>query len=124
MFAAVGSRPPMAPNAPVHSADPSFVTALDNVRTRLLDLTLANRLIHFRHTKRSSLRVVDELPDVLFSRLREGDELLFLPVPEPLHTTPAKRPAVRDHAESLGLATSFDLPEPPTDDAQRKPAHR
>ncbi len=103
------------------------MTPLENVRTRLLDLTLANRLLHFRHTKRSALRVVDELPDVLWARLlREGDELLFLPVPEPpVSEDPAvKRPAPRDHAETLGVATDFDLPVPPPDDAKPKASHR
>lgn len=36
---------------------------LENLRTRLLDLTARNRLINFRHMRQGSLRVVDELPD-------------------------------------------------------------
>ncbi|MFW5740534.1 MAG: DUF4011 domain-containing protein, partial [Myxococcota bacterium] len=108
---------------------PTFITGLDKVRTRLLDLTLANRLIHFRHSKRSSLRVVDELPDVLWGRLHDGDELQFVPVPEPLEPEAAedgkpRRTAVQVQAESLGLATSFDLPEPPADSDKPKAAHR
>ena len=111
-----------SPTAP----SPTFSAGLDKVRTRLLDLTLANRLISFRHTKRSSLRVVDELPDVLWTRLRDSDELLFIYVPPPVDgsASAGKRPDVAEHAASLGLSADFDLPEPPADDAKPKAAHR
>lgn len=36
---------------------------LEKMRPRLIDLTARNRLLHFRHTKRASLRAVDEFPD-------------------------------------------------------------
>ena len=50
---------------------------LAKVRKRLLDLGNRNRLLNFRYYKRSSLRVVDELPDVLFGHLRDGHDLRF-----------------------------------------------
>jgi len=120
---------------------------LDRLRTRLLDLTNRNRLLHFRHSKKSSLRVVDELPNVLFNRLLDGDKLVFKPVPEPkpeeylpLETAGmlpkegmfgegddgnkteeheanlgpfggSRKPTAKQHAEKLGIATSYDLPE-------------
>ena len=48
--------------APSISAD--FLTGsteigLDRIRTRLLDLTNRNKLLNFRHSNASSLRVVD-----------------------------------------------------------------
>jgi hypothetical protein len=95
------------------------IEGLERMRKRLLDLTLRNRLLNFRYTKKSSLRVVDELPDKLFARLVDGKEMLFRPVPIPRKTwsddnrqgsTRSERPAVKDYAEKLGLATSFDLP--------------
>jgi very-short-patch-repair endonuclease len=97
---------------------------LEKMRRRLLDLTARNRLLNFRHGKKTSLRVIDELPDVLFSRLVDGKELTFKPVPKPkrLHPTPVQTlefdvpgadtvsSSAKEHADSLGLATSFDLP--------------
>src|SRR5712692_8488731 len=115
---------------------------LARMRLRLLDLTTRNRLLSFRHTKKSSLRVVDELPDQLFNQLRDGGELVFKPVPRPPRPRPAREeeesdnslvepevdtyistlkrkestaaryPTAKEHAESLGLASSFDLPIP------------
>src|SRR5580700_9387861 len=72
--------------APGISAD--FMTGsteigLDRIRTRLLDLTNRNKLLNFRHSNASSLRVVDVSIDYVFARLRENDKLAFLPVPEP-----------------------------------------
>lgn len=111
---------------------------LESIRLRLLDLTNRNRLLNFRHTMRSSLRVVDELPDQLFEVLADGKELRFKPVPRPRRKhwigaddngagdelavarepTPARTrepqqrrlPTAREYAESLGIPTSFDLP--------------
>ena len=114
-------------------------SGLERMRLRLLDLTGRNRLLNFRHTKKSSLRVVDELPDQLFEQLLDGKELQFRPVPRPRGVKlpaveeeeqpelssvegvdPATRtalqrtryPSAKDHAEQLGIAISFDLPRP------------
>ena len=57
--------------------------ALENLRKRLLDLTGRNRLINFRHTKRGSLRIIDELPNQLAEKILAETEMRFLPVPEP-----------------------------------------
>jgi very-short-patch-repair endonuclease len=120
---------------------------LEAMRLRLLDLALRNRLLNFRHTKKSSLRVIDELPKQLFEQLTDGKELYFKPVPRPrglrlpssaggaspsvvadlfdvtsaadAGDTPPEGaqapwphyPTAKEHAETLGLATSFDLAE-------------
>lgn len=55
---------------------------LEVLRKRLLDLTLRNKLLNFRHQTKTCLRVIDELPDELFRRLREGEEITFRPVRE------------------------------------------
>ncbi|MBE4751494.1 DUF4011 domain-containing protein [Corallococcus sp. ZKHCc1 1396] len=49
--------------------DPALLKELERQRTRLLDLSASNRLLHFRHTARTSLRLVDELPGLIFERL-------------------------------------------------------
>ena len=61
----------------------STLISLENLRTRLLDLTARNRLLNFGHAKTSSLRVIDELPDRLRNSLLADSELRFLPVAEP-----------------------------------------
>lgn len=50
------------------------LNALERLRMRLLDLTARNRLIHFRHTKRGSLRIIDELPNQLVEKLLSETE--------------------------------------------------
>ena len=132
-------QPSHSPELPSDSAPAEIVAGLDKVRARLLDLTLSNRLLHFRHTKRSSLRVVDELPNVLWDRLSDGVEMTFQPVPEPppdavvqesshdangQPTERTRKPTAREHAEALGLATSFDLPEQPAEGVKDKASHR
>ncbi len=57
--------------------------ALENLRARLLDLTARNRLIHYRYSKRGSLRIVDELPNQLVEVLLSEAEMRFAAVPEP-----------------------------------------
>ena len=78
---------------------------LDRIRTRLLDLTNRNKLLNYRHTTASSLRVVDVSIGDVFRRLRDNEKLAFLPVPEP----ELVGPTAKDHAEELGWNTSFDL---------------
>lgn len=112
---------------------------LEKMRLRLLDLTSRNRLLNFRYTKRSSLRVVDELPDQLFDLLLDGKVLRFRHVPRPrgiprptsdeeeqpsLETPIAGSqssqripyPTAKDHAQSLGINTDFELPSPSSSD--------
>jgi len=107
---------------------------LESLRKRLLDLSKRNKLLNFRHSNKSSLRVVDELPDELFRRLTVQEaKLAFKPVPDPEQKTndelntpdppflfvgdaePSieghKKVSAKDCAESLGIKTSFDLPE-------------
>ena len=99
-------------SAPKISAD--FLTGsteigLDRIRTRLLDLTNRNKLLNFRQSNVSSLRIVDVPIDPVFARLVDGEKLPFFPVPEPgIHVS--EMPA-KDHAEELGWNTSFDLDE-------------
>ncbi|HYT24667.1 MAG TPA: DUF4011 domain-containing protein [Candidatus Polarisedimenticolia bacterium] len=87
----------------------STETGLDRIRTRLLDLTNRNKLLNFRHSKSSSLRVVDVGLDTVFGRLRDNEKLSFLPVPEPDIENGEEMPAAADYALELDWNTSFDL---------------
>ena len=97
---------------------------IEELRRRLLDLTPRNRLLSFDHERTSCLRVVDELPDQLFTRLRAGDKLYIDPLPQPTpqdlarlraedgpdEETPTREPAPKVWAKHLGIDGSFELP--------------
>lgn len=108
--------------------------ALSNLRMRLLDLTARNRLINFRHTKNSSLRIIDELPDQLVQMLLADTEMRFLPIPEPTErqlidagylefdeetqelTRLRNNPSAEEWAKHLGFSTAYEVPEASPDD--------
>ena len=92
---------------------------LAKLRTRLLDLTNRNRLLNFRHSPASSLRVVDIDGDSVFERLLEGEKLELKAVPvygggnsrQPIDEgsmLPSKLSAA-DYAKQLGWRTDYDL---------------
>lgn len=95
---------------------------LEKMRKRLLDLTKRNRLLNYKYSKKGALRVVDELPNELFTQLVDGKELFFKPVPRPpghkgnqdngAHLPGFAPITANQHAETLGIRTSFDLPDP------------
>jgi len=113
---------------------PPALKALENLRMRLLDLTARNCLINFRHTKRGSLRIIDELPNQLAETLLADNEMRFLAIPEPTEeelieagyleldeesqqvVRLRKDPTADEWARYLGFATSYEVPEPSADD--------
>ena len=58
---------------------------IEDFRKQLLGMTLRNHLLNCPHGPRvqAQVRVVDELPDMVFERLEVGGEFSFLPLPEP-----------------------------------------
>ena len=93
-------REPVEPPASGISQD--FLTGstelgLDRIRTRLLDLTNRNKLLNFRHSNASSLRVVDASMDGAFQRLRDNEKITFEPVPEPDYEIDDEAPKARRH---------------------------
>lgn len=114
-------------------------TALENLRKRLLDLTARNRLINFRHTKRGSLRIINELSNQLVERLLAETEMRFRPVSKPnrkeliaagyIETDEETGqevllldPTAEEWAKHLGLFTTYEVPEPSTDEPDGKHA--
>ncbi len=76
---------------PVSTQQPESVeglvrTTVDRYRSKLLDLSSRNPLVNFRHSERSRshIRVVNEIPEILFAKLEAGRELTFEPVPDPI----------------------------------------
>src|ERR1035438_7492311 len=91
---------------PATNISPDFLTGsteigLDRIRTRLLDLTNRNKLLNYRHTPVSSLRVVGVSLNDVYRRLRDGEKLAFRPVPEP-ESLDTKSVLAKDYAEEIG----------------------
>jgi very-short-patch-repair endonuclease len=61
------------------------ILAIDELRRRLLDLSLNNQLLNFRPSEKSRrhIRIVDEVPSVLIEKLQDGKHLVFSPVEMP-----------------------------------------
>lgn len=112
-------------------------TSLAAIRRRLLDLSGRNNLLNFKHPKSSCVRIIDELPDQIYSVLESGAKFTLIPVSEPteqelinasyinIDARTGKRivgeyPTAEQWAKHLGLATSYDLPEITTSSKQAK----
>ncbi len=90
------------------------LSVLENLRLRLLDITSRNKLLNFTHTKSSSLRIVDELPDQLYEVLVSEQELRLLSVPEP--SSEEVRNASFSGNTGLLQETEEDLEKPPAEE--------
>lgn len=84
---------------------------LEKLREKLIDISKRNPLIAFKHSERGAtfIRVVDELPDVLFQRLGSG-AMAFDPLPNP-EEEPAdqKTPAFQLAVETARLTDEVYL---------------
>lgn len=108
------------------------LTVIRKLKKKLLDLTGRNRLISYTHTKTSSLRIIDELPNQLIGTLLEKKKkMVFRPVQEPTEeeliekgylalnketgevTKLKDEPTAEQWAKEMyGLNTSYEMPEP------------
>ena len=71
---------------PADDPHATYINAqLEEFRKQLLGMTLRNNLLNCPHgpSVTAQVRVVDELPDVVFQRMEAGDGYTFLPLPEP-----------------------------------------
>ena len=73
--------------------DDLLLQRLEGLRRNLLDLSNRNRLLSFKHSERARthIRIIDELPDILYERLRDGHRLPFKALPEPETEPPEER---------------------------------
>jgi very-short-patch-repair endonuclease len=107
-----------------------------DLRRRLLDLRIGNRLLHFPHAARGRnyVRVVDELPELLHKKLLDGRSLRVLPLPEAPGAAPSDVVAeagpelggtlsVEQLALRAGIDPSYALPAPSVDAAPRPRRH-
>jgi very-short-patch-repair endonuclease len=86
--------------------------ALVKLRTRLLDLTMRNRLLNYRHPKGRSFQFTDD-PDLnlLFERLQDGKSVpvAFVPDPSIARYDGGKKPEARIYARDVDIGTSIDI---------------
>lgn len=69
----------------------SLVSAgIEKLRAKLLDLSMANRLLNFKHSdkSRSHIRIIDEMPEALLDQLGQPKNLQFKWIEDP-DTEPA-----------------------------------
>jgi hypothetical protein len=101
--------------------------SLENLRLKLIDLTIRNRLLNFHHTKHSYLRVIDECPDQLVKCLRTGKKMEFIAGPDPTRSQlvqkkylgrrngvdvqPKAHPTAEIWAKELNLDVAFAVPQ-------------
>ena len=99
------------------SATP-LISALEQLRLKLLDLTGRNRLINFKHTAGKSLQFVEGHPAAIYQKLVEANNktnISILGLPEPSRSDwverngRRQRPEPRDWARFEGLPTSYDI---------------
>ncbi|MFQ5799219.1 MAG: DUF4011 domain-containing protein [Bacteroidota bacterium] len=82
---------------------------ISDFRRKLLDLTLRNPLLSFRHNERAAthVRIVDERPDVIFEKLEGGSEMEFLAL-EP----PRLQPDDEETEEFIATLAEFKRTDP------------
>lgn len=81
-----------------------LLESLQQIRRRLLDTSNRNRLLNFRESKARTIRIVDELPDEVFSSVvDEGISMDLVPVVEPEEIDPETESI--DISNTLPVAT-------------------
>lgn len=99
-------------NSPGRSAaqdlDQLVKSKISNLRPKLLDLGRRNPLIAAKLSPRSSslIRIVDELPDVIFYKMTNSDGLQIIPLPEIETESPDER--TREFTDRLANAKLTD----------------
>lgn len=108
---------------------------IERFRERLLDLSLRNPLLNYRKSKRRTLQLVDELPNVIFERLVDLGKsytLEFVPEPPnqkgsdatpPTETQAAAEPAVirQPLAPDANVLAATSQAETATETASKEP---
>ena len=93
-----------------------LISAFEQLRLKLLDLTGRNRLINFKHTVGKSLQFVEGHPTAIYQNLVEANNKInVLGLPEPVRKNwverngRLERPEPREWAKSAGIPTSYDI---------------
>lgn len=90
-------------------------TALQNVRSKLLDLTRRNKLLNYKESAKS-LRIVDELPDEVYKILvLDGKEMEFVPLRDEKPSAQGSLEGINSGStqnESILVDKNHELPKP------------
>jgi hypothetical protein len=93
----------------------SIEEALTELRTRLLDLSMRNRLLNYRLPKGRSLQFTGN-PDLdqIYEHLQDGKSvaLAYVPDPPPRAYEARKKPEARQYAKVVDISTSVDIVAP------------
>lgn len=94
-----------APNSDLKGV---VLATIEKLRAKLLDLTMANRLLNFKPSEKSKshVRLIDEVPEALFEKLEAGKELEFAWIEEP-DLEPADE-RTREFLEAVKAAKATD----------------
>ena len=99
-------------------AENFLISALEQLRLKLFDLTGRNRLINFRHTPGKSLQFVECQLNDLYQKLVESNSkasVNIVALPEPLKRDwiekngRLQRPEIREWASANNISLSYDL---------------
>lgn len=123
----VGTEPDNSDDAetkPELPASGEVRAVLNDLRRRLLDLTLRNPLLHFTHgTSKRYLRLLDEVPALVAESLMDGKAMTFRPLTEPGKSLRAGRGQGADPlalAAELGFTADWELPRNTRTGARRR----
>lgn len=91
-----------------------LLSGLDRMRNRLLDLTNRNKLLNFRHTKRSSLRLIDVSVNKLHQMLLDEEVFTFKAIPQPIEAEYEpegfeEKPTAEEWAKHLDIPADYNL---------------
>ena len=98
-------------------SDESLNYSLENIRLKLLDLTMRNKLLNYaKNGRKKRIIIVDEQPDQIYEMLVNDEKaMLFDPVPYPKKEEldeNGEKPDVTTHALGLGINIQREAPEP------------
>lgn len=97
--------------------------SLERLRTRLLDLTMRNKLLNYRHPKALSFQFTND-PDLnlLYERLDEGKSvpLAYVPDPPAQRYENGKKPEARVYARELNIGIAVDVGPSATNTAYKR----
>ncbi|NDF98765.1 MAG: DUF4011 domain-containing protein [Chitinophagia bacterium] len=90
----------------------TIAQAIEKLRARLLDLSTRNRFLNFKHPRGKCIQFAGNLElNLVFEKLMDEKKITIQYVKEPdLLNYGGKRPEARDHAENLGISTSYEAP--------------
>jgi very-short-patch-repair endonuclease len=100
----IGDRVFIDPLAPVTNAAAKPVTRIDQWKSRLLDLSLRNRLLNFKETK-STIRLLSSAPEHVEDELAAETELALRPKPKLMNEDDPRHGATmsqQQRADALG----------------------